>query len=93
MREDEVVTVRELVDRMAMIWKGPELKFVDGSFPETSLLRVDSTKARDCLGWKPPLDLDATIDLTASWYRGYYANPASARELTESQIQEYRRRL
>jgi len=32
-------------------------------------LRVDSSPARDLLGWKPPLTLEAGLQRTVDWYR------------------------
>lgn len=37
---------------------------------ESALLRLDSTKARERLGWTPPLDLEAGLDATARGYAG-----------------------
>jgi len=91
--EGEIVTVRELVGRLCSNWTSPALEFVEGSFPETQVLQVDSAKARRELGWRPPLSLDDTIGLTAAWYRDFYARPEAARDLTMAQIEDYRRRL
>lgn len=89
----ESVTVEQLVRKLAAGWTAPELKLGPIDFPETNVLRVDSAKARSQLGWKPPLDIDKTIELTATWYRAYYDDPASAREITMAQIEDYRRQL
>jgi CDP-glucose 4,6-dehydratase len=32
---------------------------------------LDITKAKTRLGWRPRLDLDGTIALTADWYKRY----------------------
>jgi CDP-glucose 4,6-dehydratase len=56
---------------------------------EATYLRLDSSKAKTILGWRPLLTFDQTIDWTASWYRRYMTNPASARELTEQQLSSY----
>lgn len=89
----EAVSVGELVDWLSKTWRRPELQITQGQFPETAVLQVNSDKARRELGWQPPLDLDRTIEITAEWYRDYYANPGQARDLTEAQIADYRRRL
>jgi len=36
---------------------------------EAALLSLDSTKARNLLGWRPTLSLDQALSLTAEWYR------------------------
>jgi CDP-glucose 4,6-dehydratase len=89
----EAVTVEELVRKLAASWTVPDLQLGPTDFPETNVLRLDSAKARSQLGWKPPLDIDRTIELTGAWYRDYYGNPGSSRDLTIAQIEDYRRRL
>jgi CDP-glucose 4,6-dehydratase len=89
----ESVTVEQLVRKLAANWSAPQLELGPIDFPETNVLRVDSSKARDGLGWKPPLDIDRTIELTGRWYRAYYDEPASARDVTVAQIEDYRRQL
>lgn len=38
---------------------------------ETSLLRLDASKARQQLGWRPIWDLEQTLKATAEWYSAY----------------------
>jgi CDP-glucose 4,6-dehydratase len=89
----DAVPVATVVDRLAAAWKRPPIRHVPGSFPETPFLRLDSTAARNALGWHPPLRFDAAVRLTADWYRDYYARPETARALTGHQIDDYRRQL
>jgi CDP-glucose 4,6-dehydratase len=91
--ETDAVPVADLVDRLAAAWKRPDIRHVPGSFPETPFLRLDSTAARNVLGWQPPLRFDEALRLTAGWYRDYYAQAASAPASTMGQIDDYRRRL
>jgi CDP-glucose 4,6-dehydratase len=53
---------------------------------EASLLMLDSTKARQLLGWQSRWDVDATLARTADWYRTYYER---GRLLTDEQIDVY----
>lgn len=39
---------------------------------EARLLTLDCAKARSRLGWLPSLDFNATVDLTADWYRAWH---------------------
>lgn len=55
---------------------------------EAKLLRLDASKATRGLGWRPALDFDASIAMTASWYRDC-ANGAPARRKTLEQIDAY----
>lgn len=55
---------------------------------EAKYLKLDSSKARNKLGWRPKLNLRTALDLTVDWYRAYEAE-ADMRELTEKQIAIY----
>jgi CDP-glucose 4,6-dehydratase len=82
-----------LADRLVQLW-GDDAKWVveeakDGK--ETGMLRLDSSHARNCLGWKPRWNVDAALEHTAGWYRAYGRNStvAAVREATESDIDSY----
>jgi CDP-glucose 4,6-dehydratase len=92
-RESEAVPVEVLVDRLGKIWKRPQIGHRKSEFPETRFLGLDSTRARTVLGWRPPLDFDATVRLTAEWYRDFHTQPSSAPQVTAGQIDGYRREL
>lgn len=88
--DDDAKSVRTLVEHLAGAWTRPDIVYAEGHFPETRFLHLDSTKARTQLGWRPPLTFERTVQLTAEWYRGFSADPASAGQLTMQQIQQYR---
>jgi CDP-glucose 4,6-dehydratase len=56
---------------------------------EAHHLSLDSTKAREQLEWAPVWDPQTAVRQTASWYRDYYREPATARELVEHQLGAY----
>jgi CDP-glucose 4,6-dehydratase len=60
---------------------------------EASLLLLDSTKAREVLGWTPKLGIEDTVELTVAWYREHQRDPKSARAVTERQLALYEARL
>jgi CDP-glucose 4,6-dehydratase len=39
---------------------------------ETGILKLDSSKARKDLGWRPVWDMERTIQKTVDWYNRYY---------------------
>lgn len=53
---------------------------------EAGLLKLDCSKARHLLGWKPVWGRDAMLAKTAEWYRCFYN---SGQLLSESQLTEY----
>jgi CDP-glucose 4,6-dehydratase len=67
------VEVEAVVARMRECW--PELQYVNApesnAPPETKLLKLDSSKARTRLGWKPVWTWAEAVERTALWYRQY----------------------
>lgn len=59
---------------------------------EAGILRLDAAKAARWLGWRPVLDFDTTLRMTADWYKGF-ARGEPAAELTRAQIEGYMERL
>ena len=52
---------------------------------EAHLLELDSTKARERLGWAPPLGLEAALRATVEWYVAWQKGQ-DVRELTLAQV-------
>ena len=87
--------VRHLVSQMAALW-GEGAAWQEDSqagVHEAHLLRLDSSKARALLHWRPRWTLDQALANTVHWYREFYREPrpdaAAMRELTLRQIGEY----
>ncbi len=55
---------------------------------EAGYLKLDCSKAKNKLGWRPKLTLTTALDWTIEWYRAYQAK-ADIREMTEQQIARY----
>jgi CDP-glucose 4,6-dehydratase len=91
--EQDALSVQILVERLAIAWQRPSIRYEPGDFRETNFLHLDSSKARRMLAWCPPLDFNDTVQFTAEWYHKYYTQPASAQQLTFAQIEYYRNRL
>ncbi|MEA2352357.1 MAG: CDP-glucose 4,6-dehydratase [Thermoleophilaceae bacterium] len=82
--------VRAIADRICELW-GEGLAWRaegDGGPPETALLRLDSTKACEQLGWSPAWDLDEALAATVDWHRAH-AGGADVGELCARQIADY----
>lgn len=70
---DEAASVGEVMDALVGLW-GPSSRWVQdrGSHPhEATTLKLDSTKARLELGWKPRLRLIDALALTTEWYKAF----------------------
>lgn len=53
---------------------------------ETDVLKLDNTKARRFLKWRPILTLNETLELTMSWYNDFYAHK-NILETTRNQVE------
>jgi len=91
--DNNAVTVGALVHCLGKVWKRPEIIYEKSGFPETHFLRLDSSKARKLLEWRPPLDFEDAVRLTAEWYRDYYAKLTAAAALTRAHIEQYRQMI
>lgn len=86
----DVRPVQWIVERLAAGW-GAEAKWdlQGGSHPqETQMLMLDCSKAAAELSWAPVLDLSDALEMTAEWYRGFYAGKNIA-EIYAAQIAAY----
>lgn len=88
--EEDAVSVETIVSSVARLWGPPAGWTADkGSHPhEAHFLKLDSTKARTRLGWRPRLRLQTALKWTVEWYKKQ-AQGADARQLTLAQIERY----
>lgn len=86
-------TVRYVFELMSKEWKRPHLNYMNNPLPEASHLMLDSSDARNILGWITPWDIDRIIKETIIWYRDYYDSRISALDLTLGQIHLWRKEL
>lgn len=85
------VSVLEVAESVARQWgDGAEIELQAGpaEFAESLSLRLDSTKARKQLGWRPIWALDKGLQATVEWYRAWHQG-SDMREATLVQVEEY----
>ncbi|MFN0140816.1 MAG: CDP-glucose 4,6-dehydratase [Pyrinomonadaceae bacterium] len=89
-RTEDSKEVSFILERIKQMWdEDVQWQIADGDHPhETNILRLDSTKAADELGWRPKLDLESALTLTTDWYRDF-RNKADLRDVTRKQIEFY----
>ena len=88
--DDDTQPVRWIVDEMLRAW-GSDLKWEQpkGVQPhEAVLLKLDCSKARTELGWKPRLRLEQALRKVVEWHSAV-ANGADARAVSRRQLAEY----
>lgn len=88
--EGEAIDVVSLVKMMAAGWGDKvEWSLQNGVHPhESKVLKLDSTKSKQMLNWKPMLTLEKSIDLVLKWNRSHVAGE-NMKEVTEKQIKDY----
>ncbi len=86
------VPVQQVTESVCKHWKLPgHWRIDEGQNPyEAKLLRLDISKSKKHLAWKPVWDLDKTLKLTTEWYQQFYqGNKVGILELSLGQIDQY----
>jgi CDP-glucose 4,6-dehydratase len=86
--DDDAKPVGWILDEIKSLWTAGNVNWeiAEGDHPhETNLLKLDSTKAKTRLGWKPGLNLTQALGLTVEWYQAFQ-NRADLKEVTGKQI-------
>jgi CDP-glucose 4,6-dehydratase len=91
--EDDAKPVSWIADKLALSWAAGASWRYDGAVhpAEAHLLKLDASKARGCLNWRPTLSLDPALEWIISWYRAFHQG-GDLRTLTREQIQKYEAR-
>jgi CDP-glucose 4,6-dehydratase len=79
-----------IVDELCKLWgEGACWQLDVGIHPrETHMLKLDSSKARWLLGWRPVLPLPTGLKWVVEWYKGYQRGE-DMREIAIRQISQY----
>ena len=90
--DDDAWPVEQIATVMAQRWGGGAAWFRDGqeSVHEAGLLKLDSSKARAELGWRPRLRLENALSWLVDWYQAWQ-NGAEMQSFTLEQIAAYER--
>jgi CDP-glucose 4,6-dehydratase len=91
--DEDAWPVKDVVDQLVRSWGGSASWRHDSRVhpKEAMLLRVDATKARLRLGWRPRLPLREALAWTVDWYRAV-SSGQDAMDLTRAQIEAYESR-
>lgn len=90
--EDSCVTVKSVVSQVIEHWDSGTYEIVPTPLHEAQLLKLDSTKAKNGLGWQPKWDLSKTVQELVKWYQLYYKNE-DMYQVTMRQIEDYERHI
>ena len=84
--------VISVVKLMKKYWENVSWKLHKNNnriFKESSLLKLNSQKAKKILRWRSVLTFKENIFLVANWYKNFYLNSKQVHKLTSSQIEFY----
>ncbi len=88
--DDDTQPVGWIVDRMLAEWGAPGWDRPEGAQPhEAKLLKLDCSKARNELGWRPAMGLGEALTKVIDWHRDV-AKGRMARDVCFAQLQAYR---
>ncbi|MCL2119750.1 MAG: CDP-glucose 4,6-dehydratase [Planctomycetaceae bacterium] len=80
-------TVGEIIRLASQHWPKIQMEIFSHAIRhETTLLKLDCTKAKRRLNWKPVWNLQQTVEKTVRWYREFYEHGTI---LTREQLETY----
>jgi CDP-glucose 4,6-dehydratase len=79
-----------IADELAQLWGDQASWSRDAAAHprEAHFLKLDASKARSCLGWRPVLPLDSALGWVVEWWREFQAGGDLGR-ITATQIERY----
>ena len=95
-RNHQNYSVISVVKLMKKYWDNVSWKLHESNdkiFKESSLLKLNSQKAKKILKWKSVLTFKENIFLVSDWYKNFYLNSKEAYKLTSDQIEFYQKIL
>ena len=92
--DEDARPVMWIVEHLINMWgDGAACEVDDQKHPhEANYLKLDSSKARQLLRWKPQLNLDSALEWVTDWFQEYHRG-GNLRDKTEAQIAAYQKRL
>lgn len=87
--EDDALPVGWILDQLTRVYGGPGWRHDPAPQPhEAGLLKLDSSKARQRLGWQPHWRLEQALIETAAWHRAW-RDGEDMRQVTLAQIARF----
>lgn len=88
--DESFMCVEELTNNaIKILGKGKIFINKDDSKHETNILKLDVTRAKTFLKWKPTLDFKGNLDYTFSWYKNFYEKNEDVVVFTNRQINSF----
>jgi CDP-glucose 4,6-dehydratase len=91
--EGDMCSVGEVVQLLADQWpQAPGVEFQKSDMHEAGLLRLDSSRARHMLGWRPRWSLQECLERTLGWHLAWRKG-MDMRAVSLTQLSLYRESL
>ena len=88
--DDNIINVEEIVKKSVELWGNGKYSInEENTLHEAKLLKLDTSKARTLLNFKPIYNIDKALEKTINWYKIYYKENLNMFEYSVSQINEY----
>ncbi|KKU82140.1 MAG: CDP-glucose 4,6-dehydratase [Parcubacteria group bacterium GW2011_GWA2_47_8] len=90
--QESYITVETLIkESLAILGRGKGSYTIISSpeKKEAPVLKLDNSKARKLLGWRPLLNIQWTLQWTLKWYSAYYMNREEIKAITKKQMQDF----
>ncbi|MCX6376978.1 MAG: CDP-glucose 4,6-dehydratase [Armatimonadetes bacterium] len=82
--------VEDVVEKVISAWGSGEYRIApDAEMHEASMLKLDISKARAVLRWRPRLEIHEAIEQTIDIYKAYYAERDTVRARVSAQIERF----
>ena len=90
--ECDCVTTGYLADSFCKLW-GNGVSWTNAATDgphEAAFLKLDCSKIKAKLGWKPLYDINEALSLTVEWTKAYYTGKQNINEVCKEQINKYK---
>ena len=86
------ISVKKLLDTFCPLlinasWKTKKVE----KLYEANLLKLDSSKSKKILNWKPVINIEKLAKMTTDWYKVYYKNKIYSKKMLNRSIKEIKR--
>ena len=90
--ETSCVPVEQVINKLIQFWGKGSFLHKPADFHEAQLLKLDSSKAKNMLGWKPRWNLNKALEVSTDWYQSFYKNE-DIYQTTLKQIEMYEKSI
>jgi CDP-glucose 4,6-dehydratase len=89
-KDSDILTVEEVVKEFIRLWGDGNYSIDNSSkLHESSMLKLDISKSRHYLKWKPVYNINESLKQSVDWYSNYYNNKEDIYQYTLNQIVNY----